>query len=154
GIRRVAFSIEETEWDSSGSSLAGPVQEGRFRAFLRRFFARMRREPEAIVLREWERAVAVIGARGTAPYGQETEPLRILSVGVAGDVGSFSPEFLGMRDARYGDFTFGNVVTDDIETITSRILASWLARDFRAALAPCERSCAWFRYRAGGAPPQ
>src|SRR5205809_860381 len=69
GIRRVAFNIEETEGANSGSSLAGPVQEARFRAFLRRFFARMRREPEAIVLREWERAVAVIGARGTAPYG-------------------------------------------------------------------------------------
>src|SRR5439155_818094 len=83
--------------------------------------------------------------RGLDPYGQETEPLRILSVGVAGDVGSFSPEFLGMRDARYGDFTFGNVLTDDIETITSRILASSLARDIRAGIAACERSCAWFR---------
>jgi uncharacterized protein len=152
GICRVALNIEETEGANSGSSLAGPAQEVRFRAFLRCFFARMQREPGTIVLREWERAIAVIRARGTTPCGQETEPLRILSVGVAGDVGSFSPEFLGMDDRRYGDLTFGNVLTDDIETITSRILASSLARDIRAGIAACERSCAWFRYCGGGSP--
>ena len=49
------------------------------------------------LIREWERALAVIRAGGIAPAGQETEPLRIISVDVSGNVASFSPEFLGMR---------------------------------------------------------
>jgi uncharacterized protein len=152
GIRRVAFNVEETEGINTRSSLAGRSQEARFRDFLRRFFARMQAEPGAIVLREWERAVAVIRARGIAPAGQETEPMRIVSVDVSGNVSSFSPEFLGMRHEQYGDFSFGNVLSEDIDTIAGRVLASSLASDIHTGVAACECSCAWFRYCGGGSP--
>lgn len=152
GISRVAFNVEEAEGANARSSLAGPAHEARFRAFLRRFFARMQAAPGAIALREWERALAVIRARGIAPEGQETEPLRIVSVDVAGNVSTFSPEFLGLRHPRYGDFCFGNVLSDEFETIAARALASPLASDIRAGITACERSCAWFRYCGGGSP--
>lgn len=152
GIDRVAFNVEETEGAHASSSLAGPAREARFGEFLRRFLARMQAAPGAIALREWERALAVIRAGGIAPAGQETEPLRIVSVDASGNVSTFSPEFLGMSDPRYGDFCFGNVLSEDFEAIAARALASPLALDIRAGIAACERSCAWFRYCGGGSP--
>lgn len=152
GIRRVAFNVEETEGTNTRSSLSGGDHEARFRQFLQRFFARMDRAPGAIVLREREQAMGIIRALGISARGQETEPLRIVSVSADGNVSTFSPEFLGMHDSRYGDFCFGNVLTDDMESIARRVFASALARDVDAGLAACEAACPWFRYCGGGSP--
>ena len=41
----------------------------------------------------------------------QTAPLQILSVGVDGEIGTFSPELLGNKNREYRDFVFGNVKT-------------------------------------------
>lgn len=153
GISDVAFNVEEVEAAHARSSIMKRGFEPRFRRFLRRFLRRMADEPGALSLRELQAARTVI-AWGGVPDGfaQEVEPLRIISVDVSGRVSSFSPELLGMADPRYGDFTFGDIVEDELDAIIGRALGSALARDVAAGVAACRRDCAWFGFCRGGSP--
>jgi uncharacterized protein len=78
--------------------------------------------------------------------------MRIVSVGVDGDVSTFSPELLGFQDPRYGGFTFGNIVQDEVHSIIERVLSSRLHADIEAGVAACARDCAWFGLCRGGSP--
>jgi uncharacterized protein len=153
GIRDVAFNVEETEAANTGHDLLDPGYEAAFRRFLARFLERMAAEPQVLQLRELRTALSIIRWAGV-PEGmnQETQPMRIISVSVDGDVSTFSPELLGMHDARYGDFTFGNVLRDGIEEIAARVLDSRLAADIQGGVDACRRSCAWYGACGGGSP--
>lgn len=153
GIRMVAFNVEEMDGINRTSTLSGPNVERRFRRFLRRFLERMCDEPERLNLREMQDMLSVIrenGLRGR--HAQDADPMRILSVDVAGNVASFSPELLGTTNPTYGNFCFGNVLKDDLETIAARIHGSRLLADIQAGIAACARSCAWFTWCGGGSP--
>jgi uncharacterized protein len=52
----------------------------------------------------------------------------------------------------YGDFCFGNVLTDNLETIAARIRASRFHADIRAGIEACASRCVWFDWCGGGSP--
>lgn len=151
-IRAVAFNVQEQEGVHTGRSLHDDGYAAAFGRFLKRFLSRMSLEPGRIELRELDGALAVIRDRGLAGGGQETRPMGILSIDIHGNVASFSPEFLGMRHPKYGDFCFGNVLKDDMDAIAERIRHSTLCHDIAAGVEACRQECAWFAYCGGGAP--
>ncbi len=78
--------------------------------------------------------------------------MRIISVDVSGNVATFSPELIGTHDARYGDYTFGNIVNQPLDAIVAGVLKSDLYRDIRRGVAACARQCEWYDYCRGGSP--
>lgn len=153
GICNVAFNIDEQDGTAARSSLAEPGQRERFRAFLDRFFARMAAEPGRLHLREASDMLGVIRARGLhGRRAQDADPLRIVSIGVDGQVSSFSPELLGTQDERYGNFIFGSVLTDSLASVHGRIESSAMLADIKAGIEACSKTCLYFDYCGGGSP--
>ncbi len=152
GITEIAFNVEELEGAHHSSSMSGVSAVEAYRRFMGGFLERMHREPGLFRLREWSNAVDVLRFGVAEGTNQEAEPARILGVAQDGSVSTFSPELLGLRDGRYDDFLFGNIVVDDIESIVYRILASRLRDDIAAGLANCRRTCGWYAWCGGGSP--
>jgi uncharacterized protein len=150
GIRDVAFNIEELEGVHDTSSMCGERILTDYSSFMRRFIDRMNREPN--VLREFRDAMDVLSCGVAEGANQQAEPLRIISVAVDGSVSTFSPELLGMRDDRYDDYLFGNILADSLDTIVTRALASSLHQHITEGIANCRRTCGWFAWCGGGSP--
>jgi uncharacterized protein len=79
-------------------------------------------------------------------------PLALISVAWNGDFCTFSPELLGQRAERFGDFVLGNVAragyVDALQSPAMQRLWSAVV----AGVEACERHCAYFAFCGGGAP--
>jgi uncharacterized protein len=154
GIREIGFNIDEQEGANARSSLAAPGADARFRLFLERFLDRLAAAPPGtLVVREIAGALAAIASpRAGDIDNPQVEPLRITSIDVDGNVGTFSPELLGMRDARYGDFSIGNVAGSPLAAMLASPAFRRLDADIRAGVAACRAGCQYFALCGGGAP--
>jgi uncharacterized protein len=153
GIDNICFNIEEKEGNHTTSDLVDSREFGElYRAFLGRFFDLAARRGQKMVIREFETPFRAIQHHGTPLSNQQAEPMSIVSVDVAGNLSTFSPELLGMEHAAYGSFTFGNVITDDFETIAKRIEDSKVYTDIRAGIERCSRECKYYKLCGGGPP--
>ena len=65
---------------------------------------------------------------------------------------TFSPELVGARDPRYGDFSIGNIVTDDLEALLGASALALQFRDIRAGVEKCRSDCTYYRWCVGGSP--
>jgi uncharacterized protein len=153
GIRRVGFNIEEIEGANARSSLDVPETPERLRRFLERFLELTHLNPGGLFVREFEGAVGAILHGHEARFGNsQTEPLRILSVDVDGNLSTFSPELLGVDHPRYGEFAFGNVHGTTLEAV----LGDRRLQEIRAAIdqgvEQCRATCDYFEVCRGGAP--
>lgn len=153
-IRRIGFNVEEIEGINRSSSLLAPDASERFTAFLSRFYDLVDGSPEPFNVREFDTATSVIMAGGLteSAQGQQTTPFAIISVDCRGNFSTFSPELLGLSSPDYGDFAFGNVVTDTFDSILSKPKFAAVARDIDAGIRRCRETCEYFDYCGGGAP--
>ena len=76
----------------------------------------------------------------------------MLNVDSHGNVSSFSPELLGLKNAAYGDYLLGNINTQSLGEIYDTCLKSAMHRDIQAGVAACSASCEYFSVCGGGAP--
>jgi uncharacterized protein len=81
----------------------------------------------------------------------QTEPLAMLNVDSHGNVSSFSPELLGLKNKDYGDFLLGNINLQSLAEIHQACLGSALHRDIQAGVQACH-ACDYFSVCGGGAP--
>ena len=154
GIRHVGFNVEEIEGPHSQSSLGQPDVEARFRRFLGRFFDLVNQNDHPFRVREFDSVIAAVlhGGRDKPLRTQETQPFAIVSVDCDGNFCCFSPELLGLKSGRYGDFVFGNVCTDSLETGRTSPAFRALHADIVAGVEQCRRTCSYFEFCGGGAP--
>jgi len=153
GIEHVCFNVEESEGTYVSELFRSDGLRERYAAFLRRFWHRARASGKIKFVREIDRALPrVFRPDGTPYFNNEVEPLAMLNVDSHGNVSCFSPELLGMKDARYGDFLLGNITRDSLADIYRNCLASPLYRDIRAGVRACEQSCEYFSVCSGGSP--
>jgi uncharacterized protein len=82
----------------------------------------------------------------------QVEPLAMLNVDSHGNVSSFSPELLGLKNAAYGDFLLGNINTHSLAELHDVCLQSALYRDIQSGVAACRAECEYFSVCGGGAP--
>jgi uncharacterized protein len=82
----------------------------------------------------------------------QVEPLAMLNVDSHGNVSSFSPELLGLKNAAYGDFLLGNINVQSLAEIHEACVQSALYRDIRQGVAACRAECEYFSVCGGGAP--
>ena len=154
GVRSVAFNIEEIEGPHQNSSLQLSDAYAKFTAFMSRFYDLVEQDDFRISVREFNSSISALGWRpkeGSAKY-QQTTPFEIISVDVNGNFSTFSPELLGLRSVKYGDFTFGNVEADSFEDSRNSEKFQAVKRDIDRGIQLCRETCAYFDYCGGGAP--
>ncbi len=155
GISHVAFNVEEDEGQDGGSSLSrAPGTVAAYCAFLARFIARTAADPKPVICREIEGVRSLIrGRHEDRGRNLQVAPFEIVTVGVDGGLSTFSPELLGVADARFGNFTFGNVRDGGGLAAMARHPAYLRARrEIARGVRACAQSCAYFEVCGGGAP--
>jgi uncharacterized protein len=153
GIRRVGFNVEEKEGAHGESSLEDEAAGTRLRRFLARFRDLVMSSSEPLEVREFAGVLGLVQRPGASlEANQENAPMRILSVDARGNFSTFSPELLGIRNERYGDFLLGNVLRDDLEAVTRTPRFERLHEAIALGVARCRDACAYFAVCGGGSP--
>ncbi len=154
GIEEVCFNVEESEGGHVSRSLADADAETAYARFLGEFWRLCAASPGRIsFVREIEHAVAQIIRPKDAPFtNQLTEPFAILSVDCAGNVSTFSPELLGLKNAEYGDFVLGNINRDTLAEMRESPVLARMQHDIGRGVAMCRDTCGYFSVCGGGEP--
>ena len=90
--------------------------------------------------------------RGPEVTNPLTQPFAVISMDSAGNVSTFSPELLGLKNAVYGDFLVGNVNKDSFADMQASTTLARLHRDIAAGVQACATKCAYFAACGGGEP--
>ena len=153
GIDQVCFNVEESEGDHQSELFQLADLRARFNTFLDRFWRLARQSGRFSYIREIDGMLprilrpqeAVMGNEQVAGFG-------MLNVACNGDVSSFSPELLGLKDERYGDFIIGNVHRHSLDDMRASDVMQRMTRDIALGVAACRNSCDYFSVCGGGAP--
>jgi uncharacterized protein len=153
GIARVAFNVEEIEGVHLTSSLATDEAEREVRTFYEAFMDLVEAHGAKLEVREFSGAFAAIANPASAHYGNPlAEPLRTLSIGVNGEIGSFAPELLGYASARHGELVFGNIHEREISDVLNDAKFIDVNNEIARGLERCRASCEYFSICQGGSP--
>lgn len=153
GISRVAFNVEEIEGVHTTSSLASQEAEREVRAFYETFLDLIERHSARIEVREFVGAFDAIANPASERYGNPlAEPLRTLSIGVDGAIGTFAPELLGYASERHGALAFGNIHTTEIADVLHDPKFIAVDEEVARGLARCRATCEYYSICLGGSP--
>jgi uncharacterized protein len=153
GIEDVCFNVEESEGSHVSGLFAGVDPQSQFRGFLESFWKLSRQDGRIRFIREIDGMLPRVFRPGAEELKNiQVEPFGMLNVDCHGNASSFSPELLGLKDARYGDFLIGNVVSDSLEQMRASPAMQAMSRDIAAGVETCRRECEYFSTCGGGAP--
>jgi len=154
GIERVCFNVEESEGDHVSQSFADSDVEGAYYRFLGEFWRLSSAMPGKIkFIREVEHALQQVIRPKDAPFSNQlVEPFAITSMDWAGNISTFSPELLGLKNAQYGDFLLGNINHDALVEMPHRGNLARMLKDIQAGVAMCRERCEYFSVCGGGEP--
>jgi uncharacterized protein len=153
GIDQICFNVEESEGSHVSTLFEGAELRQRYEAFLRRFWHASQASGKVRFLREIDHAIPRVFRPNEAPsHNVQVEPLAMLNVDSRGNVSSFSPELLGLKNAGYEDYLLGNIHTRSLAQIHEACLQSPMYRDICKGVEACARSCEYFSVCGGGAP--
>jgi uncharacterized protein len=154
GIQHVCFNVEESEGDYVSQSFADRDVETAYYRFLSEFWLLLGKAPSTIAfVREIEHALQQVIRPKDAPFtNQLVEPFAITSMDWAGNISTFSPELLGMKNREYEDFLLGNINHDKLVDLPERANFLKMLNDIETGIAMCRASCEYFSVCGGGEP--
>ena len=154
GIQQVCFNVEESEGDHVSQSFAESGVEAAYYRFLREFWRLSAAAPGKITfIREIEHALRQVIRPKDAPFSKQlVEPFAITSMDWAGNISTFSPELLGLKNADYGDFLLGNINCDKLVDLPQRANFARMLEDIGTGVAMCREGCEYFSVCGGGEP--
>jgi uncharacterized protein len=153
GIEDVCFNVEESEGDHVSGLFAADDVRGRFRRFLGEFWTLSRRSERIRFIREIDGMLPRVFRPDDSALGNvQVEPFGMLNIDCLGNVSSFSPELLGLKNERYADFIIGNILTDTLDQMRGSAAMIAMTRDIAAGVEDCRGSCEYFSVCGGGAP--
>lgn len=153
GIDQICFNVEESEGSHVSTLFEGADLRQRYQAFLRHFWHASRASGQVRFLREIDHAIPRVFRPNEAPSRNiQVEPLAMLNVDSRGNVSTFSPELLGLKNAQYADYLLGNIHTHSLAQIHDACLQSPMFQDIRKGVEACARDCEYFSICGGGAP--
>ena len=154
GIQEVCFNVEESEGNHVSSTFAQDGVEAEFSRFLTEFWRLSATAPGKIsFIREIDHAVRqVLRPQDAVTSNQLTEPFAVISMDVAGNISTFSPELLGLKNADYGDFLIGNINTHRLVDMLAHPNLAKMRRDIDAGVELCRQHCQYFSVCGGGEP--
>jgi uncharacterized protein len=153
-IDQVCFNVEESEGDYRSQSFEEAGVENAYYRFLAEFWRLAAASPDKFTLiREIEEATfRVLRPKEAAIANQLTTPFAMLNIDWTGNVATFSPELLGLKNAEYGDFILGNVNRDQLTDLPQRAVFHKMLADIDAGVALCRERCEYFSVCGGGEP--
>jgi uncharacterized protein len=153
GITDVCFNVEESEGQHRSGLFASRNPQARYRSFLRDFWQAASRCGDVRMIREIDGMLPrIFRPSEEAVQNVQTEPFAMLNVDVRGNVSTFSPELLGLKNAAYGDFIIGNVLHQSLEEMRASPALAAMTRDIRAGCEKCRCQCEYYSICGGGAP--
>jgi uncharacterized protein len=154
GIEQVCFNVEESEGDHVSQSFADSSVEAAYYRFLSEFWRLSSAMPGKITfIREIEHALQQVIRPKDAPFGNQlVEPFAVTSMDWAGNISTFSPELLGLKNAQYSDFLLGNINRDRLVDLPRQANFARMLEDIEAGVAMCRESCEYFSVCGGGEP--
>ncbi|HKS89252.1 MAG TPA: cyclophane-forming radical SAM/SPASM peptide maturase GrrM/OscB [Stellaceae bacterium] len=154
GIEQVCFNVEESEGGHVSRAFAQAGIADSYYRFLREFWRLAAAAPGAFsFIREIDEATRLVVRPEEAVYfNQMVEPFAILSMDWSGNVATFSPELLGLKNAEYGDFIIGNVNRDRLLDMADRPALHRMLADIGAGVELCRQGCQYFSVCGGGEP--
>ncbi|HTZ37372.1 MAG TPA: cyclophane-forming radical SAM/SPASM peptide maturase GrrM/OscB [Stellaceae bacterium] len=154
GIDNICFNVEESEGEHRSASFATTGIEDAYYRFLSEFWRLSAAHPGRIAfVRELDDAQRnILRPNGAGFFNQLATPFAITSMDWAGNVATFSPELLGLKDERYDNFILGNVNRDRLVDLAERPLLARMKADIDAGIALCRERCQYFSVCGGGEP--
>jgi uncharacterized protein len=153
GITDVCFNVEESEGSHVSSLLAQTDARTAFRTFLEKFWQLSRVDGRIGFIREIDGILPRV-FRGADSHmrNAQVEPFGMLNVDCQGNVSSFSPELLGLKNPRYNDYIVGNINCQSLQQMLHSAAMQSMARDIAQGVQACRESCQYFSVCGGGAP--
>ena len=154
GIEEVCFNVEESEGSHVSSTFAQGDVEASYYRFMSEFWRLSAAAPGKLTfIREIDHAIRqVLRPKDAVTANQLTEPFAVTSMDVAGNISTFSPELLGLKNMKYGDFLLGNINTDRLVDLLERPNLANMSRDIHAGVELCRQNCQYFSVCGGGEP--
>jgi uncharacterized protein len=154
GIEHVCFNVEESEGDHRSASFAEAGIEGAYYRFLSEFWRLAAAHPGKIrFIREIDDAQRnVLRPNEAGFFNQLATPFAVTSMDWTGNIATFSPELLGLKNALYDDFVLGNVNRDRLVELADRPLLARMRADIDAGIGLCRERCEYFSVCGGGEP--
>jgi uncharacterized protein len=153
-IDHVCFNVEESEGEHRSESFAETGIEDAYYDFLSEFWRLSAAQPGKICfIREIDDAQRnVFRPRDTGIHNQLATPFAITSVDWTGNVATFSPELLGLKNTLYDDFVLGNINRDRLVDLAARPLLARMTADIESGVELCRERCEYFSVCGGGEP--
>jgi uncharacterized protein len=153
-IEHVCFNVEESEGDHRSESFATAGIEDDYYRFLSEFWRLSAAHPGRIrFIREIDDAQRNVMRPNEAEFfNQLATPFSVTSMDWTGNIATFSPELLGLRNPVYDDFVLGNVNRDELVELLDRPLLTRMRADIDAGIALCRETCEYFSVCGGGEP--
>ena len=150
-IMDVAFNMEETEGVNDSSSLQGKEIELRYHQFIQRFWELTTKTETPLRVREFETLGNLIYSEQRLENTDMNKPFVILNIDYQGNFSTFDPELLSIKTKDYGDFIFGNVLTDTLESVCNTDKFKRIYQDITNGVELFRNSCSYFGICGGGA---
>lgn len=154
GIEHVCFNVEESEGDHVSDAFAQTGIEDAYYRFLSEFWRLSAAQPGRLrFIREIDDMTRqVLRPQEAGFFNQLAEPFAVTSMDWQGNIATFSPELLGLKNAEYDDFVLGNINRDTLADLARRPLLGRMLADIRAGVALCRETCEYFSVCGGGEP--
>jgi uncharacterized protein len=152
GIKDLAFNCEDVEGEHLTSSLTHAHSPSRVQKFFRRLLELRNEQAPAVYIREIDYFLDGLPQWRRNFRRIENVPLCILGIASNGNVSTFSPELIGARNTRYGDFVFGNVSQGALDDVLIHAAFLSAMQDVSAGVNQCKAECEYFRVCGGGSP--
>jgi uncharacterized protein len=152
-IDNICFNVEESEGDHVSGLFAGDDAQDAFKRFLREFWQLSRRSGKIRFIREVDGMLPrVFRPEQSGMRNSQVEPFGMINVDCHGNVSSFSPELLGLKNTAYDNFIVGNINAQSLEDMLDSESMKVLSRDIAAGVQACRDDCEYFSVCGGGAP--
>lgn len=154
GIEHVCFNVEESEGDHRSEAFADAGIDRAYYRFLSEFWRLSAAHPGRLnFIREIDDAQRnVFRPQEAGFFNQLAIPFAVTSMDWTGNIATFSPELLGLKNAEYQDFILGNVNRDRLADMTDAPLLARMKADIDAGVALCRNTCEYFSVCGGGEP--
>ncbi len=150
-IYDLAFNMEETEGVNDSSSLNGTEVEQKYRYFIERFWQLVRESKLPFFIREFESLIGLIYHQKRLTSTEMNHPFAIINIDYQGNFSTFDPELLSVKTPEYGDFIFGNILTDSLESIYKTEKFKRIYQEMKKGVQLCAETCDYFGLCGGGA---
>lgn len=150
-IYDIAFNMEETEGVNELTSLHGKEIDSRYIKFIERFWQLVTDSKLPFIVREFEVLISLIYSGNRLKNTDMNKPFVIVNYDYQGNFSTFDPELLSVKTEKYGDFIFGNVLTDTLEYICETDKFKAIYHDMNEGVKLCADNCSYFGICGGGA---